>query len=117
MLAAEEVPVNFNESRETFYKVLDDKSLFFAAADFDKDTWKVGTLNKKSSWKPATKIWVKFVPEAASGDAGKRRGKTAVEELPFSVDTLKLTVGNYGHWWGLAKASSLAVATPGAWTH
>ena len=125
MLAAKEVPDNFNESRQTFYNTLEEKSLFFAVADFGKKTWKIGTLNTKKAWKPAMKIWVQFVKSdnAASGDSsngGKKQGKQAgehgklaVEEVSYFVNDLNLD--NYGLWWGLAKASSGAVN--GVWKH
>ena len=119
MLAAKEVPVNFNESRQTFYNTLEEKSLFFAVADLGTKTWKIGTLNKKNTWKPAMKIWVQFAKSdnAASGDSsngGKKKSKrAAVEEVPYFVGDLNLD--NYGLWWGLAKASSSAVN--GVWKH
>ena len=109
MLGAEEVPAKFNASRNDFYNALETNSLSFTIADFDNETWQIGTLNKEKSWKPATKLWFKF--EAMSQEEKRTRGKGGKGgkggdvEKNFNLDDL--TLGNYGKWWGLAKASSL----------
>ena len=47
MLGAEEVPAEFNASRNDFYNALETNSLSFTIADFDYETWQISTLTNE----------------------------------------------------------------------
>jgi hypothetical protein len=101
MLGAEEVPAKFNESRRDFYEVLETNSLSFTIANFDDETWQIGTLNKSKNWNPPTKLWFKF--EATSQEEKRKRNL----EKSFKLE--ELTLKDYGTWWGLAKAGMCGI--------
>jgi hypothetical protein len=95
------VPAKFNESRRDFYEVLETNSLSFTIANFDNETWQIGTLNKSKNWNPPTKLWFKF--EATSQEEKRKRNL----EKSFKLE--ELTLKDYGTWWGLAKAGMCGI--------